>query len=103
MSDDYTPTTDDLREWYISEHVVSPELGSKEWADGLAAHDAEVAAKALRDAANVLIEEFGEYAGLGYHGESDWLRGRASAFGTADERDEPTAAYLLGLNAGMKR
>ena len=52
VSADYTPTTDDLREWYISEHVVSPELGSKEWADWLTAHDSEVASKALTDAAD---------------------------------------------------
>ena len=46
MSADYTPTTDDVRDYYGNGQV--PE----EFDRWLAAHDAEVASKALRDAAD---------------------------------------------------
>ena len=50
MTNHYTPTTDDLREWYASGHVVSPELAYVEWDAWIASHDADIQAAALRDA-----------------------------------------------------
>ena len=61
----------------------------QQWADWLAAHDAEVAAKALMDAADAMWEVNQAIwrdpesvpswisADIGYYGEMKWLRARA--------------------------
>ena len=72
MSTDYTPTTDEVREayphasilppFYSPEHVPAVESKLAEFdrwlAETLAAHDREVAAKALEDAADQINREF---------------------------------------------
>ena len=43
---DYTPTTDDVETWYVGNHDPAHAHEFRRW---LKAHDAEVAAQALRD------------------------------------------------------
>lgn len=60
MSDEYTPTTEEIAEWYshkggskLSPHYArSLDTRRREFDAWLAKHDAEVAAKALEEAAN---------------------------------------------------
>ena len=58
MADKYTPTTDDMRQCYVDQNTEGEygywdggKIAAAEFDAWLAEHDAQVAAKALRDAA----------------------------------------------------
>ena len=78
---DYTPTTEQVRNGWI-DNGTHEERDGAEFDRWLAAHDAQVAAKALRDAADALDALTPETipddprwtCDLGYHGEAEWLR-----------------------------
>jgi phage terminase Nu1 subunit (DNA packaging protein) len=87
---EYTPTTDEVRAMYVTgtpPHRVSVPQGNAEFDRWLAQHDAEVAARALRQAADDW--QTGEWANVPRHADrvadrlgaaqyvSDWLRARA--------------------------
>lgn len=82
----YTPTTDEVEHRYAYDELYSMDCEAdhhafRRW---LAAHDAEVRAQALRDAADALDAYQGDVpddprwtCDLGYYGEAEWLRARA--------------------------
>lgn len=82
----YTPTTDEVEHHYAYDELYSMDCEAdhhafRRW---LAAHDAEVAAQALREAADALDAYQGDVpddprwtCDLGYYGEAEWLRDRA--------------------------
>jgi phage terminase Nu1 subunit (DNA packaging protein) len=87
---DYGPTTDEVRAMYVTgtpPHRVTVPAGNDEFDRWLAQHDAEVAAKALRQAADDW--QAGEWANVPRHADrvadrlgaaqhvSDWLRAEA--------------------------
>lgn len=69
---DYTPTTDDVETWYVGNHDPAHAREFRRWLD---AHDREVAAQALREAASAPIPR----AALDTrnNGLRQWLRDRA--------------------------
>ncbi len=64
---EYTPTTADVRARFIAQtrlRTLSQVQGENEWSRWLAAHDAEVAANALRAVADTLGKDAITAAGL---------------------------------------
>lgn len=90
---DYTPTTEQVRDGYRYDteaeyrDPITPhhEINGRAFDRWLKAHDAQVAAQALRDAADALDAYQGDVpddprwtCDLGYYGEAEWLRDRAN-------------------------
>lgn len=87
MSDEYTPTTDEVQDYYVHGQFADPEMSEQEHVEAfnrwLAAHDAEVVreagARALEDAADAFRS--GQITGM-FMGRDDyskaWLRARAA-------------------------
>ena len=90
IGDEYTPTTGEVRRFFVE--GKSEEMHAASWIDRyagefdrwLAAHDAEVAARALREAAEAAYDEWP--GGSGVHCTPEWLRVRADRI----ERQEAT-------------
>ena len=101
MSTDYTPTTEQVRSHYVFDQgdVWRRERGEAfdRWlAETLAAHDREVAAKALEDAAeDFRVNTWADiFRGVGTksigaaHRMGEWLRARAAALRTEGKEDQ---------------
>ena len=74
---DYTPTTEDVEFCFVGEY--DPEMRSRAFHRWLAAHDREVRAQALREAADVLDRQPAKAKhGLPMMLRADWLRDRAN-------------------------
>ena len=105
MADKYTPTTDDMRQCYVDQNTEGEygywdggKIAAAEFDAWLAEHDAQVAAKSLRDAADVLDtydarnlppDDDRWTCDLGYYREAAWLRARADAM--TRQADAPAA------------
>lgn len=97
MSDNgYTPSMDEVRDNYVvsrtrnfAEYYAGMDFpsavdcSSAEFNRALAAHDREVAAKALTDAAHALPDNIYDLRQV-----ADWLRARAAALSTPEQEEE---------------
>lgn len=91
---DYTPTTDWVAAGWVKARKpdgIGVAEANAEFDRWRASHDAEVAAKALRDAADALDAYQGDVpddprwtCDLGYYGEAEWLRDRANQITMGD-------------------
>lgn len=72
---EYTPTTGNVRSVFAYAGAGQSERRRREAFDRwLAAHDAEVAARTLREAADAHLSEYGTWGGAS---QGAWLRARA--------------------------
>lgn len=79
MSDQYTPTTDEVRDHWVNAGFEGDTDSFDRW---LAEHDSEVAAKALRDAATEMREIL-RFRTLGAPSD-EWLERRAASIEQAE-------------------
>ena len=84
--DEYVRTTFEVEEWYCAGDISDEDRQQlrAEFRAWLAEHDAEVAARALREAAEAAYDEWP--GGSGVHCTPEWLRVRADRI----ERQEAT-------------